>query len=210
MIHTLLSTARSGSTWYGVIMSRRCNGNFLGEVFHNEIAVNTQKRNLISIMKEYAGPERNCVIKVFPNHLMDTSIPNLEETIFSTSQEVEILVRRNFNDQLKSLYVANEYESLKNPMHDVNQPATWQDNFNEPLVIDQIDKFKVEYISKRIAKELLYLSKLYHKHKFKLSYLEDIKNENTQYIVKVGKLHRPVIWNEQIPTVDFDTESLFQ
>lgn len=210
MIYTLLSTARSGSTWYGTVMTQRYKADFLGEIFHPEIDAQTQKKNLLDIMKEYSGAEKNCVIKVFPKHLLNPTIPNLEKTIFSVSQDIEILVRRNFNDQVRSLYVANEYESLMNPLHSTDSPPTWQDNFDKPLIIDSVDQRRVSFIVRRFNEELVYLSKLYHKHKFKLSYLEDIKDNYKELDIRMGKLNRPVIWNEQLPEIDFSTESLFE
>lgn len=210
MIYTLLSTARSGSTWYGSVLSKRYNGDFLSEIFHPEINPQTQKKNLIEIIKAYSGPEKNCVIKVFPKHLRNPTIPNLEKTILGISHNVEILVRRNFNDQVRSFYVANEYEALKNPLHSTDFPHTWQDNFDEPLIINRIDQDRVNFILRRFNEELVYLSKLYHKHKFKLSYLEDIKDSYRDLNIKLGKLNRPVVWNEQLPVIDFSTESLFE
>lgn len=208
MIHTLLTTARSGSTWYGYVMAEKYNADFLGEIFHIE-HMDEHKQNLLHTMKTFLGPEKNCVIKVFAQHLMYNKIANLQETILNNSHHVEILVRKSFNDQVKSLYIANEYEKLKNPNALVSQEPTYQDNFSEPFIINSIDMIAFDFIVNRIKSELIYLSKLYHNYNFKLSYLEDIKDQYKDYNTKIGKLNRPVVWNAELPTIDFDTASLF-
>ncbi len=209
MINILLSTARSGSTWYGTVLSRKYKATFLNEIFHDELKEHHRKA-LVDVMKMFLGSDNHCVIKIFPSHFFKTNITDLESVLFDAASNVEILIRRNFNSQLKSMYVAYEYENLLNPDRLTTIPHTWQDNFNESLIIKNIDQLRLETITRRLQRELIFLSGLYQKYNFKLTYFEDIKDNHADLNLQVGKLHRPVIWEEPFPHISFDTEGLFQ
>jgi len=206
MINVLLSTARSGSTWYGAVLSKKYDAVWLNELFHTDHK-EYHRVNLLDVVKNFSGTSKNCVIKIFPNHLFKNNI--LERFVVSPNINVEILVRRNYSEQIKSLYVAEEYESDINAQGITDQ-YTWQKNFNTAFTIEKINLDKLETISRRLKKELVCLGNLYKEHNFKLTYFEDIKDSYCDLDLPVGKLHRPVIWEEPFPHISFDTESLFQ
>lgn len=206
MIHILFSTARSGSTWYGSVLGKLYNADFLNEILHDEFK-HSHKKNLVTLLQTYSMDD-NCVIKIFPHHVFKNS--SYLDTVLEFAESVEILVRREFTDQVKSLYIAQEYEMLKNPTGDTNIPHTWQTNFDDNLIINSIDHHRLETLSRRLKKELVFLSDLYQNHKFKLTYFEDIKDNFKDLNLRIGKLHRPVIWNQPFPDLDFDTGSLFK
>ncbi len=209
MIYTLLSTARSGSTWYATVLTRKYKARFLNEVFHDENKPQ-HKSVLMALLKQFSNEDKNCLIKIFPSHAEYSSINNLLEKLINISTETQILVRKDFSSQIKSIYVALEYEKYKNPNSIKNYPSTWQDNFTEPLVINQIDMVQLNTIVDHLKKELILLSELYKKNNFKLLYLEDIKDDFSYLKSDLGKLYRPVVWNEPFPNIEFNTEGLFQ
>lgn len=209
MIHILLSTARSGSTWYGSKLAKSYHAEFLNEIFHDELKV-YHKKNLIQILQNFADND-SCLIKIFPNHFFKSSVKNLDKLLFDATTSVEILIRRNFTDQVKSIYVAQEYESYINPDKLTTISHTWQDDFSKPFTINHIDDRKLGIMCHRLKKELTFLSEVYKTYNFKLTYFEDVKDDVVrEHSFKVGKLHRPVIWNESFPVINFNTESLFR
>lgn len=209
MIYTLLSTARSGSTWYATVLARKHKAKFLNEIFHDR-NLREHKSIIMDILRMFSKKEKNCLIKLFPSHAEYSSVKNLLEIIVNSSTEIQILVRKDFLSQVKSIYVALEYEKYKNPDSLENFSSTWQDNFSEPLVIERIDHQQLNTIVEHLKQELKILSELYKKYKFKLLYLEDIENDFDYVPTDLGKLTRPVIWNEPFPVINFNTESLFQ
>lgn len=209
MIHILLSTARSGSTWYGSKLAKSYHAKFLNEIFHDKLK-EYHKKDLIQILQNFADND-SCLIKIFPNHFFKSSVKNLDKLLFDATTSVEILIRRNFTDQVKSIYVAQEYESYINPDKLTTISPTWQDDFSEPFTVDHIDDRKLGIMCHRLKKELTFLSEVYKTYNFKLTYFEDVKDDVVrEHSFKVGKLHRPVIWNEPFPVINFNTESLFR
>lgn len=208
MINILLSTARSGSTWYGAVLSRKYRAILLNEIFHNE-STDHHKKTFYDVMKTFSNTSKNCVIKIFPNHFFKTNIPELESVLLSTAKNIEILVRRDFNSQLMSLYTAYEYENSMNP-EGLTLLHTWQNDFIEPFVIKKINHSRLETVAQHLQEELIFLSKIYQTYNVKLTYFEDVKDDYTDLNLRVGKLNRPVVWEESFPNISFDTESLFK
>lgn len=138
MIYTLLSTARSGSTWYATVLARKHKAKFLNEIFHDS-NLPQHKSIMMDILRIFSENEKNCLIKLFPSHAEYSSVKNLLEILVDASTEIQILVRKDFLSQVKSIYVALEYEKYKNPYSLENFSSTWQDNFSEPLIIERID-----------------------------------------------------------------------
>jgi hypothetical protein len=159
-------------------------------------------------LKNYSSKENNCVIKVFPHHLQLNQVRNLESILIDAAVDAEILLRRDFSSQLKSIYVATEHENTVDPNTSSAHP--WQRNFDEPMVIEKIDHSFVDDIYSRITKQILHLRDIYQQHGFTVTYLEDICDNYDYMQLPVGKLHRPVVWKEQFPDVHFNTEELFK
>jgi hypothetical protein len=207
MIRLLFSTARSGSTWRGHVLAQQYNCEFLDEPFRLA-TLGRHKRILVNTLKTYSGKENNCVIKVFPYHLQLNKVSNLESILIDAAVDAEILLRRDFSSQLKSIYVATEYGKIVDPTTSSTHP--WQRNFDEPLVIEKIDHSVIDEMYSRLTEQLMHLRDIHQQHGFTVTYLEDICDNYEHMQLPAGKLHRPVLWGESFPDVHFNTEELFK
>jgi hypothetical protein len=161
-------------------------------------------------MKTFNAADKHCVIKVFPHHTRFAGVSDLENILIEHAVDAEILVRRNFTAQLKSICVAREYDkSIGTDIAD-GKAHTWQDHFSEPFVIEKIDHDMLTEARDRLVEELTHLSRIQQQYGFAVTYLEDVENNYTHLQMPVGKLHRPVIWGESFPEQTFGTERLFQ
>ena len=207
MIRLLFSTARSGSTWRGHVLAQQHGCELLDEPF-GKATLGRHKRILINTLKTYGSRENNCVIKVFPNHLQFNQVCNLEHILIDAAIDAEILLRRDFSSQLKSIYVAIEHSKIVDP--DASSTHPWQRNFDEPLVIEKIDHSMIDEMYSRLTEQILHLRDIYQQHGFTVTYLEDICDNYAHMQLPAGKLHRPVVWKEQFPDMHFNTEELFR
>jgi uncharacterized membrane protein len=207
MIRLLFSTARSGSTWRGHVLAQQYNCEFLNEPFRRE-TLSRHKHILINTLKNYSSKENSCVIKVFPNHLQVNQVRDLERILIDTAVDAEILVRRDFLSQLKSIYVAIEHSKIVDPTASSTHP--WQRNFDEPMVIEKIDHSVINEIYSSLTEQIMHLRDIYQQHGFTVTYLEDICDNYDHMQLPVGKLHRPLVWKEQFPNMQFNTEELFR
>lgn len=207
MIRLLFSTARSGSTWRGHVLAQQHNCVFLNEPFR-QATQSRHKQILVDTLKNYSSVHKDCVIKVFPHHLKINKVHDLENILIDTAVDAEILLRRDFSSQLKSIYVAVEHDRIADPTTYSVHP--WQINFDEPMVIEKIDHQLIDEIYSRLTEQLLHLRRIHQQHGFTVTYLEDVKNSYTHLQIPAGKLHRPVIWGESFPEQTFSTERLFQ
>jgi hypothetical protein len=207
MIRLLFSTARSGSTWRGHVLAQQHNCQFLDEPFRGA-TLGRHKQILVDTLKNYSSSHKDCVIKVFPHHLQFNKVHDLESILIDAAADAEILLRRDFRSQLKSIYVATEYDKIV----DVEQSQThpWQRNFDQPMVIEKIDHSAVDKMYSRLTEQILYLSHIHQQHGFTVTYLEDISHKSDHMQLPAGKLHRPVLGGESFPDVQFNTEELFR
>ncbi len=183
-MHLVLSTYRSGSTWFCKELARELDVVNHDEPFNNRINDEPDKhKNFLAKLKE--NPVG--VVKIFPYHLNHTPIYNLLETCISLSETITVLVRKNFDDQVKSYYIAKQ---LKN----------WHDDINTTITLDKSIYF--DYV-KFLNNQNNELSKIYKSlPQSKLVFLEDLSS--------FGKYNNRIFhWNKYPKETNINTEKLF-
>lgn len=156
----------------------------LGEPFnilHNSLDIQVSTLEKILTNKKY-------ILKLFPQHL-NTTIPNLYKSLVMNAEKIYVLIRKNYNDQLQSLYVAertNYFYSHDRPLRRIG--------FNH-IIFEETNQF-LQY-------NYYHLSQWYKSlPNAELVCLEDLPAD--------GKYNQPVQWDIQPPHIDFDVEHLFK
>ena len=129
----------------------------------------------------------NCVIKVFPHHINTSTVPTLFEECVELSSSITFLVRKDFNSQVKSYYVAKELKS-------------WTSNLISKI---KLDEEKYNQYQNFLHSQIMDLSEYYKLlPNSKLVFLEDLPN--------TGKYYRKIFWDREPKRIDIDIEALFQ
>jgi hypothetical protein len=127
------------------------------------------------------------VVKLFPQHLHNAAA-NTYNTLVTVAEKIYVLVRKDFNAQLRSLYVAEQTEYFYRadlPIRSVQYNADSYAHNSEFLQTSY--KILAQQWRRLDAPELVYL--------------EDLP--------RGGKYRQPVTWDCEPPLIDFDTERLF-
>jgi len=108
----ILSTPRTGSTWFTNHIAQKYNLENLNEYFsdngNTKLDFDTQLNRL-----EYVKSNKNVVIKCFPWHLTtNTGIAParfsfLQKNLLRLADRIYILIRNDFNSQCRSFYIAS-------------------------------------------------------------------------------------------------------
>jgi hypothetical protein len=131
---------------------------------------------------------RNCVVKLFPQH-MTTTLHGLYSVLTIAAEKIYILVRKDFNAQLRSVYIAEQtdhYYKEDLPPRSVHYSA------------DDYERNK-EFLQESLTKLAATWRRL---DNAELVYLEDLPHS--------GKYLQPVTWDCEPPLIDFNTEQLFR
>lgn len=226
MINLLLTSPRTGSTWYSGII-RRIDTTIdkdLGEYFHPSFRhEHADRLNYIS------DNTKTFLLKLFYSHTVESPIENLLEKCISIATTKTILLRKNIDQHIQSYYVALQYEAFKKNVNwNFNQPvknilelsesngnqtndsfsSTFQQNFKEPFRVSYDNKLFSD-IKKQIENEILEISKIYKAGLgFDLIFLEDIQDNHIS-LARPGKLYRPVIWDIEPLKTHLKIEDLF-
>ena len=196
MIVLVLTTPRSGSSWFcstylihgnstpdqEIIIPLYPGYTHVGGIFKHMSSVDREQSSGFLIKGNC-----NTVVKLFPQHV-PTAVPGTDSAIVTAAEKIYILVRKDFNAQLRSLYIAEQFHSYTTedlPTRTVHYSA---DDYQRNREFLQESLVKLYYIWRK------------HPHA-ELVYLEDLSYS--------GKYHQPVTWDHEPPLIDFDTEQLF-
>lgn len=180
-MHLVLSTYRSGSTWFCKELAKTHGVKNYDELFRQELI--SEHDDSIDMLER--NPEG--VLKLFPCHIQDSTVKNLLERCIKISKTITILVRKNFEDQLQSYYIAHF-------------TGNYHESFNQKIKLNKFAYFK---LTKFLNDENIKLSKIYKSlPNSKLVFLEDLSD--------VGKYsNRVVEWDKLPEKTNIDTIRLF-
>jgi hypothetical protein len=186
----VLTTPRTGSTWFCQHLSQMYNLQNLDEYFgDHDITVSTQIDKL-----DYIKSNRNVVLKCFPWHL-NNSRTNfnranfLEKSLLKLADSTYILIRKDFNSQCKSYYLAK-------------QSDVWSGQPQQHQTIT-VDHKLYQYCADHLIDGYQQLALLNQRINCTVVEYESLPFPADQRYV------RPITWTEQPPTVDFDVTALF-
>lgn len=102
----VLTTPRSASTWYCKHLATEYNLHNFGELF----AMDIKEKHKQQLEKLKANP--NSVVKVHTVHISNSPVKRFKEKLIRQADDIKILVRKDFNAQVKSFYAAAQVESI--------------------------------------------------------------------------------------------------
>ena len=192
----VLTTPRSGSTWF--CSTYLIHGNstpgqeIITPLYPGYTHVGEVYTHMTSAIREQSSGfliKGNCntVVKLFP-HNVQTAVPGRYSAIVAAAEKIYILVRKDFNAQLRSMYIAEQYHSYT----------------TEDLPPRSVRYNAADYVRNRgfLQESLVKLAAIWRKYPHaELVYLEDLPRS--------GQYHQPVTWDQEPPVIDFDTERLF-
>lgn len=138
----------------------------------------------------------NTIVKVHAEHFHSDEIDNLVTQLIDIAEHVYFLVRRNYNAQLKSFYIADY-------MSDFIQD--WSAPFDsEKRIVFRERRFN--QLNENLQNNIKLLSSVYKMldHNSTLLYTEDCVKEH------YNPVPRPVTWSKPPPTINFNPEPLFK
>lgn len=182
-MHLVLTTPRSGSTWFCTQLANQHNSLNLDEYFHDRYK-EYHKIGLRSVIKN-----TKCVIKLFPNHIETSVVPNLLEECIRLSTSITFLVRKDFNSQVQSYYVAKELRM-------------WGEN-STTSVYATLDENAYNMYQESLFDQILKLS----------NYYKTITNSTLVFLEELsstGKYKRQVFWDKHPKHIDINIAKLFE
>ena len=186
----VLTTPRTGSTWFCKHLSETHSLDNLGEYFGEHIIATEDQVNKLDFIK--SNPD--VVIKCFPWHLNNSrgTFPRasfLEKTLFKLADKIYILIRSDFTDQCKSYYLANS-------------TGVWSGEPQDPIVV-RTDANLYNYAVSHLQDGYMQLAD-YHKRLQceVIDYAQLPLNRQERYV-------RPVTWDVEPSVIDFDIKSIF-
>lgn len=198
MFELVLTMPRTGSTYYVEKQAKELQLVNHGELFHTDT-----KHHTLDILNNTNF--ENCIVKIFPSHIRNSSYKNLMEDLFAMNPSVTILLRKNFIDCTKSFYLARHLSSKsKRVIKDYNPFSElyldpWHSSWETPIQINTNQDLMDSYAKSR-AEEIKTLG-LYKNKMNKLIFTEDFPQEL--------KYKRPVQWQPEPHIKDIDVQELF-
>lgn len=186
----VLTTPRTGSTWFCNHLAEQYSYNNLDEYF-NDPALELEEQ---IVKLEYVKQHTNSVIKCFPWHIRNirplfkrTNL--IEKELLKSASKVYILIRSDFNEQCKSYYLA----------HTTN---IWG---GEPQPLEEVtlDMQFYNHCINHLRSGYQELASYFKTHDCELVEYEHLP------FTSYNRYSRPVRWNIEPPTVDFDPRGLF-
>ena len=189
----VLTTPRTGSTWYCDYLAKQHSLENLDEYFGEyEYDLSEQNQKL-----EYLSENSDVVFKCFPWHLKN--IRNnfiragfLEHNLFKLADEIHILTRNDFHSQIKSFYIAQA-------------TGVW-DGIPQELETVELDQNKFDYWTWHLKDGYMHLSEYYKKFDCKLMDFSELPfhtDTNKKYV-------RPIKWSSDPIIQDFNITELFK
>lgn len=186
----VLTTPRTGSTWFCDYLSKQHSAENLDEYFgDHDITLEEQVEKL-----DYIKNKKDVVVKCFPWHLKHTrsNFPRanfLEKSLLNLADKIYILIRSDFNSQCKSYYLAKVTD-------------IWSGEPQKPTEI-KLDSKLYDYSVRHLQDGY---NQLANYHEF--LNCEIVEYESLPF-TKKEKYIRPVTWNIEPPVTDFNVKELF-
>lgn len=193
MIHLVLSTYRSGSTYFCEKLAEKYSALCLDEWFHPLHTREKGWRNLFRVLYTHG----NFVVKVMPDQIpkFESGFPEASSIsqIIMVADTIHVLARKDFNAQCISSYVA----SKTNDWH-----GTWEGKVDIEVGRDY-EELHVPWCKKNI----ILLARIYHYASLvddyvEVKYLEDLD----------GKPYSGREYNliGDVPVINYDVQRLFE
>lgn len=184
----VLTTPRTASTHLCTQIAHEYGYENLGEYFGDSLTIEDQLDKL-----DYLKNNPDCVVKAFPWQIKSTGIKypkllSLPKTLYGLSEKTIFLIRRDFNAQCRSYYIG------KISKHWGGEPKEL-----EHIILN--DNYYQSAVSELIIG-----------YKHILSWYQSADNAQviyTESIATDGKYVRPVVWDRDPPTLEFDPVKLF-
>jgi hypothetical protein len=187
----VLTNPRTASTWFCKQLAEKYGYEDMQECFHELNCKGQHQQTLDNII---LNP--NKVVKVHAVHFESVEVDNLLLQLIDLSEKVYFLVRKDFNAELRSFYIANYVKDFI---------SSWDEPFEREMRIVYKER---DYLSlaEHVKKHLKLLSAVYKEldHNGELVYTEDIVKEEYKPVP------RPVRWSKPPPDIDFDVSKLFE
>lgn len=186
----ILTTPRTGSTWFCEYLSKQYSLENLDEYFgDHDITLEEQVEKL-----DYIKNNKDVVLKCFPWHLKNTrtNFPRasfLEKNLLKLADKIYILIRSDFNSQCKSYYLAKT-------------TGIWSGVPQEHTIVT-LDHSLYNYSISHLQDGYIQLAE-YNK----VLDCEIVEYENLPF-PKSEKYVRPVTWNIEPDNVSFNVKELF-
>lgn len=178
----VLSTYRTGSTNLCKQIAEQYSYENLDECFHESIT--DEHSNII----RYIGANTKCVVKVFPYHLEKSSRKNLLSDLVGLSEKIILLIRKDFDQQVKSYYICK-------------QTGNWHSEFTDTVDII-LDKDMYQKFTNFLHDEYLELDAIRRTlPNYELIFTHQL-NQSKKYV-------RPVKWDRQPGFTNIDIEEIF-
>lgn len=186
----ILTTPRTGSTWFCEHLARQHSLENLDEYFgKHEITVEEQIAKL-----DYIKENKNVVLKCFPWHLRNTRsnftrANFLEKNVLKLADKIYILIRSDFFAQCKSYYLAKTTN-------------TWNGIPQEHVYIDTDDTL-YDYAVNHLIDGYMQLAEYYKTFNCEVIDYDNLAfNREERYV-------RPVTWVKEPKYIEFDIKKLF-
>lgn len=186
----ILTTPRTGSTWFCEYLSKQHSLENLDEYFgDHDITLEEQVEKL-----EYIKENTNVVLKCFPWHLKNsrTNFPRssfLEKNLLKLADKIYVLIRSDFDAQCKSYYLAKS-------------TGIWSGIPQDHVVIN-VNNNLYNYSVSHLQDGYMQLADYYKKLNCEIAVYE------TLLFDKKEKYLRPVTWVPEPKHIQFDVNSLF-
>lgn len=186
----VLTNPRTASTWFCNRLAVEHNCADLGELFHADDQKGQHQENLSQL---YTQP--NSVVKLFAVHFESKEVPELLHKLVQLADQIFVLVRKDFNAELKSFYIADYLSGLIDD---------WHSAFEKPVRIVYREK-QYSSLKNHLLDQLNKLSAVHKEldQKCKLVYTEDLVRDN------YAPVPRPVMWSKEPPVYNVDIMSMF-
>ena len=184
----VFATPRSGSSWfvsrYLTSTEQYRNYKSVGEPFDRYKFNKAEQVEMLDRIKS----KQDIIVKVFPEHLVNP-LPNLMHHITEAAEKIYVLVRKNYNAQLQSIYIADQtsyFYSDDLPLRTISYDREKYEQHNEEM---QVRYHRLLEIYRSLSDQ------------GELIFLEDLPD--------IGKYKQPVVWSDLPPVIDFNVEGLF-
>lgn len=188
----VLATPRSGSSWFTSTYLIHGSPDLepvypgyvhVGEAFN--CCTHSREEQIAALRGMINGG--HSVVKLFPQDLY-TAKANTYNTVVTVAEKIYVLVRKDFDAQLRSLYVA------------VQTDYCYGDDLPTRSIQYNADSYN--HCAEFLQTSLKILAQQWRGiDAVELVYLEDLPRS--------GKYSQPVTWDQEPPRVDFNTELLF-
>ena len=171
----VLTTFRSGSTWYCNDLAEK-----YGYINYDEpFNVNHKGSHTEHLRSIISNP--NSIVKFMPQQDRTADMPGLLDKLVSLATEIHVLVRKDFNAQVRSHYAARYLGGM--------YKIGWTTEYSEPKDV-HYNELLYQTLEREIFAHIVELSRIYHKlGSAKLVFTEDFTTQH--------KYNRPITWSEE-------------